>query len=88
MTAATVKKQTAANNPVLARIKKALSPESYPQCADIYNSQGEERAVKWAVRDLLFIGSAKANFTVYFSTGRIGEGSISAETAATWEIDA
>ena len=83
-TSATVR-QTAANNPVLARIKAVANSKVYSQVAIGCNAYGEE----WAANDAaieLFGFPVQGRWKKYFLTGKIGGLSISADTAATWGI--
>ena len=80
-------KQTAANNPVLARIKQVANGKVYVSAISELALMGEERAARLAARGL-FTASVWSEWTVYFLTGKIGDGSISAETAAAWGISA
>ena len=79
------KKQTAANNPVLARIKKVANDKNYKIIVCQAGDSGEGWA-SWLAAKQLFDYSAQEAWAIYFRTGKIGDGSISAETAAAWGI--
>ena len=78
-------KQTAANNPVLARIKKIASGETYRLCTVACNVYDARWAALVATRKL-FAREFQDAWEAYFLTGSVGDGSISAETAEAWGI--